>query len=601
MRLRITLVSMGRGLLILLSGVAAATPAEAFLSGTGDPVVVQIDPTPEAEWTRMVFQLGYRMSSPNYPPADPGVFTQANWSFASCRARSSFPRLAPVSRSAGLQSAFEMQMTCTQNIFKGMYDGSVGLVADACRYVGTRSANPGLLASDLRSVAGLVDELTFTYVQAVLEPDVLAARVAKKCSRTVTDVSQLSESELIQLAGEFCRKVSSFVTTGVATGGVVGLGSAISGRLMTAVRAGAGSGEQTALLAQFRSFVKASASDTSGLYVPKDVAYRNPSSFLGSTSNVGAAFEGALSEAQQLALRQTAEKLAQNPELFGGNLWVTGSNSATFVGLAKTEGTLLPTGQLMNQGIVPFGGEMRAGASLTGNNVAQLSGVGVENLSTAMTYASRAAFSWDEARRSLQYLLQQARQISSSRFDTVLEGGGVGLIRQMRVWDASRFASEFPTLAQDFQALAGAGASASRVAALQRATSVISENLPMILSAADRQLVEGSFGVVFGSRTLSGTPLAGGLPGELGVSQAVLGRDIQYVFTDAANFNAANQWLRTNNIQGVKVLGMDLLDGLRRVASTPAMRGAAGNSSAWGTALGQLKEYLGALGAARCR
>lgn len=69
--------------------------------------------------------------------------------------------------------------------------------------------------------------------------------------------------------------------------------------------------------------------------------------------------------------------------------WMTGSDgNGLLLGLNRTQLTLMPTGELLANGVVPFVGELGGGCSFNGVNRAKLSGVAPQSFNESWDYAN---------------------------------------------------------------------------------------------------------------------------------------------------------------------------------------------------------------------
>jgi hypothetical protein len=98
-----------------------------------------------------------------------------------------------------------------------------------------------------------------------------------------------------------------------------------------------------------------------------------------------------------------------------------GSNTAIFPNLLLTGMQLIPSGRLFQMGIVPLSGELSEGSTVKGVNRYNLSGVPIEQMSTAVFYATRTDFHTIESQeeKMLKAFLEDIEKAKRPLFQNV--------------------------------------------------------------------------------------------------------------------------------------------------------------------------------------
>lgn len=235
---------------------------------------------------------------------------------------------------------------------------------------------------------------------------------------------------------------------------------------------------------------------------------------------------------------------ALDPAAFG---WFHGSTSPSLVLLSRTGGLLLSTAQLMEAGIVPFGGELGNALDPRSVNREGVSGVTAANVEQAVLYTdpSHGRLSTEalgkrtpeEWAKSLSEAIAVAQGDEFTMMQTHLSVGKlkIAIGRQYLLSQESGGPKFLDELVARFGPVA---AERTEDAQRQFVTDVANflDKLrgQAVVSGPEREQLESPFPVLYGSASLSSDDRSQGvrssIPGERVVKRPGLGKDIQFVF-----------------------------------------------------------------------
>ena len=287
------------------------------------------------------------------------------------------------------------------------------------------------------------------------------------------------------------------------------------------------------------------------------------------------------------------DDLAANPDIVAGQ-WFHGSNSGLLGMMRTTQGVVLPVGQLMDRGLVPFGGELGLGAMnlevqgtrFQGVNINEISGSPLSQVDVSVEYARRQfnrGFNWNrqlnQLFNSLTDMLALPNNNNGSHYDAVLAMQTINIaIRRLRLWDNNALTTHIPRIRNQLEDLIRRFP--VHQSELRRILDYLSLNInprSASLTNIDRSLISQGFPVVIASRTIPNRRLAVRSDfREVGArlitdpisgsthAEAEMGRDIQFVFADSTYHPQLNEWLRSMGLKDrVRVLNIDTLSVLR--------------------------------------
>lgn len=274
------------------------------------------------------------------------------------------------------------------------------------------------------------------------------------------------------------------------------------------------------------------------------------------------------------------DEIASHPDLM--NLtWVHGSGASTLAGLRSTRGRLLPTGVLLDEGLVPFTGELQVGA--VGVNQTELSGVSLRDANVALRYSqmARAGTNASNAEQLAQTFTQNLRQLNElyssfceDHFNPYCQAMFRSLaitVRRMRLLHSNHLQSQLTAAERSLSEFESAQPQSRDL--LQTVRQELRRPLPQIqLSSLDRSLIDSNFPLIFASSSLPvrrlpkasdfaerGARQVTNARGEVH-AEATLGSDIQYIFTSRDHIPEVQRWLNESGLTGVQVLSTDALD-----------------------------------------
>ena len=260
--------------------------------------------------------------------------------------------------------------------------------------------------------------------------------------------------------------------------------------------------------------------------------------------------------------------------------WFHGSTSPSLAFLSRTKGLLLGAPQLMEQGLVPFGGEVGNSLDPRGVNRFGVSGVTPSHINEAVGYTdpsqgriSDVALSsrspGDYVKELAEAILKATDDLLSEKLAHLTVGKlKVAIGRQCLLANAKEAEPFLTEIRLGFEKVAQSAKGETQLGLVQGVSGFLTSlGQQPVASPEERTQLGSPFPVLYGSSSLLGTaramPVNSSISGEHVVDKPALGSDIAFIFVPLDQVEATT--VSTSKF-GVKVLPLEAVTFLTRLA-----------------------------------